>query len=833
MNPLALFPPAWQTVDWYRTPLGAMDQWPSVLRTTLNVISGCTFPMAVIWGREQLLLYNSSFSNLLGAKHPGGLGRPTRDVWPIDAAILRHVWEGETVTLENHPCPLTRRGYPEETYFTLSYSPVRDEPGAVCGMLVTALETTAQVLAVRRADALRRHAEALGNVLTMAALHHLIGTFHPGEDLPFIHLHVAGDASFPAALRGVLTGRHPHVLPWQHGAREGRLAMVVPVEGMRAGEALGVLVMGLNEHVPLDDAYRSFLLQYARQAEAALGRVQSHDHLALHRTLEVERAALASFMDFMEAVDAETDIEFLVRKAVDVLKARYPGATVGYSSGHPAHEATPGGERFAVLSTLGTAHPYSQVSVVIEMPSGAQPDRHLTARLVYGEPEAGGVLTLTLPNHGEWTALDRSVLQAVGRGLKLSLSRAMIVRGLAEEREALMAFMQFTERTADTSDIHTLAMQAAEVMRTTLPVESAVYLERTETCWVARDLTGVTDDRVAHLLEAGLPLTEPTLEQAVSRREATYLEHGTVPAYGAAHPYRTVALYPLFPPEHPVGLLGMGSVDRSAWSARDRAVFQAVGNSFRLALERSAYLEHIKRQRERLADLNVELGHVIAQAALTLDAPAQYLSRLLQEHPSGEPLAGEGLLFDPATLQDEVNRLKGAARDFQVLADLDTHALNRELVPLREVFGAARQQSGAAGVTWSIEALPIVRTDAALLRQAVETLLTFTLSPTRGTQFVSVRSQEMENEVRVIVEDDGVGLSGEEASTLFDLTVRTGQRVPLMEGGGLGQVRRLLARQGGWAWAEARLSGATLVLALPKDEDVHRLEELFQDDELP
>jgi len=49
----------------------------------------------------------------------------------------------------------------------------------------------------------------------------------------------------------------------------------------------------------------------------------------------------------------------------------------------------------------------------------------------------------------------------------------------------------------------------------------------------------------------------------------------------------------------------------------------------------------------------------------------------------------------------------------------------------------------------------------------------------------------------VSVQDDGVGLSGEEAATLFDLAMRTEASVPVLEGGGMVQVRRILARRGG------------------------------------
>jgi len=83
-------------------------------------------------------------------------------------------------------------------------------------------------------------------------------------------------------------------------------------------------------------------------------------------------------------------------------------------------------------------------------------------------------------------------------------------------------------------------------------------------------------------------------------------------------------------------------------------------------------------------------------------------------------------------------------------------------------------------------------------------------------------------EVQVTVEDDGVWLASEEAATLFDVAVRSDQGVPLLEGGGLIQVRRVLARHGGWAWAESISSGGKIVLAFPQDAAVGELEALFR-----
>ncbi|MCP2014552.1 PAS domain S-box-containing protein [Deinococcus sp. HSC-46F16] len=243
----------------------------------------------------------------------------------------------------------------------------------------------------------------------------------------------------------------------------------------------------------------------------------------------------------------------------------------------------------------------------------------------------------------------------------------------------------------------------------------------------------------------------------------------------------------------------------------------------------------VAERTRRLADLNAELGNVITRTAHNLEAPARRLGQALDP---GRPFGPEALdtlsSYDPSALRDEVTRLRGIAQDLRQLAQLEQRGVTKELLPLGELFEEVRAEASTtprgAQVQWLIDPLPIVRADRALLRQALEVLTTFTLSETRGARYVTVGSQEVEGEVQIMVEDDGLGLTGEEAATLFDLAVRTDQSVPLLEGSGLSQVRRILARHGGWAWAEALRTRGKVVLAFPRDELVNKLEALFRQD---
>lgn len=140
--------------DWSSSPLGAPAAWPQSLRSVVGLLLGSKFPMFVAWGEGLGFLYNDAYAEILGAKHPKALGARFHDIWPeiwsdisplIDTALA-----GEATYRENLPLLMNRKGFDEQTWFTFSYSPVRDESGRVAGLFCAVAETTGQVLAERR-----------------------------------------------------------------------------------------------------------------------------------------------------------------------------------------------------------------------------------------------------------------------------------------------------------------------------------------------------------------------------------------------------------------------------------------------------------------------------------------------------------------------------------------------------------------------------------------------------------------------------------------------------------------------------------------------------------
>jgi signal transduction histidine kinase/ActR/RegA family two-component response regulator len=150
--------------DWAKTPLGPMDRWPPSLRLAVDICLSSRFPMFVWWGSELINIYNDSYSPMLGLRHPRAFGRPAResweDIWSVIGPQVDMVMnKGNATWNERVLLVMERKGYTEETYFTWSYSPIRDETGKVGGLFCACKEETDVIFAERERDLLLAQAQ--------------------------------------------------------------------------------------------------------------------------------------------------------------------------------------------------------------------------------------------------------------------------------------------------------------------------------------------------------------------------------------------------------------------------------------------------------------------------------------------------------------------------------------------------------------------------------------------------------------------------------------------------------------------------------------------------
>ena len=332
--------------DWTRTPLGHPDQWPQSLRSAVSILLPSKAQIALFWGPDLITLYNDAYRPVFGAKHPGALGLPVREAWSeIWETGLRELFEGVLATGEafwatDHPFFLARYGYSEETFFDVSYDPVRDESGQVGGVFCIVSETTGRVVGERRLRTLRElssqtteGARSVGQACRTAA-HTLAGNRH---DLPFtlIYMLDAGGSSAqlagatgipdgsPAAPERVdLTVRDGNAawplaqvretsqteivadLGQRFGALPGGVwpesphtAVVLPISKGGQDRLAGFLVTGISPRRPLDDAYRGFLEVLATQCATAFANARAYEdeRSRAEALAEIDRAKTVFF----------------------------------------------------------------------------------------------------------------------------------------------------------------------------------------------------------------------------------------------------------------------------------------------------------------------------------------------------------------------------------------------------------------------------------------------------------------------------------------------------------------------------------------------------------
>ncbi|WP_216324461.1 ATP-binding protein [Deinococcus aestuarii] len=190
---------------------------------------------------------------------------------------------------------------------------------------------------------------------------------------------------------------------------------------------------------------------------------------------------------------------------------------------------------------------------------------------------------------GAWQDGQRRLLRRAAQTLGLALERAAAAQRLAESVAALDAFVAFTEAVGSETDVFALARRAGEVLRANLGDVSVAYYKPGGGLWRARVWTEDLAPEVAATIAAGVSMESPSFKRAVEEHRPLFVSGWNPEREEVAHTeaYGAVAFYPYFKGGQPRSVLVAGTQDARTWSERERAVFQAVGRSLGLALERA------------------------------------------------------------------------------------------------------------------------------------------------------------------------------------------------------------------------------------------------------
>lgn len=136
-------------VDWDAHVLGARATWPQALRVMLGTMLGSPESMYLVWGPDRTFFFNDAYMPILGPRLPVAMGARFEtlwaDAWPTVEPAFVKAEAGESTRFVDMPVPMARYGAPEETWWTFSYSPVRDVEGDIVGVLCHTNETTDRV----------------------------------------------------------------------------------------------------------------------------------------------------------------------------------------------------------------------------------------------------------------------------------------------------------------------------------------------------------------------------------------------------------------------------------------------------------------------------------------------------------------------------------------------------------------------------------------------------------------------------------------------------------------------------------------------------------------
>ena len=297
--------------DWAATPLGPVETWPQSLRSAVSILLPSKAQIILFWGPDLLTLYNDAYAPVFGAKHPWALGRPAHECWREVWHVLGPLFEGVVSTGEafwakEHPFFLHRQGFLEETYFDVSYDPVRVEDGSVGGIFCIVSEQTGRVLGERRLRTLRElgtrtaaaksAAEVCWEAVAALAL--------DPADIPYSLLYLFDDLAGRAEIIGrsgvaldALACPHEVVLADVDAlaaAREGQVievetavfvsqapetaaerVLVLPLTSGTQG--VGALVAGVSRFLRLADDYRDFFDLAAARISAALANARAYE----------------------------------------------------------------------------------------------------------------------------------------------------------------------------------------------------------------------------------------------------------------------------------------------------------------------------------------------------------------------------------------------------------------------------------------------------------------------------------------------------------------------------------------------------------------------------
>lgn len=176
--------------QWRVTPLGPIESWPQSLKTAIELMLHARQPAYVGWGRALVTLYNDAAIPLLGTRHPEALGKPYSEVssepWSDIRPVIEAVLAGEPQHVVGQR--VNQPAQSPSSWYTYSWTPLRDAKGGVAGFFCVATETTLQLVDEQLRTVLENTRDAVnmldlqsGRYVYLSPAHTALTGFSPEE----------------------------------------------------------------------------------------------------------------------------------------------------------------------------------------------------------------------------------------------------------------------------------------------------------------------------------------------------------------------------------------------------------------------------------------------------------------------------------------------------------------------------------------------------------------------------------------------------------------------------------------------------------------------------
>jgi len=147
--------------NWDKTSLGSPEQWPQELKTCVRIMLSSQQPIWIGWGKELIKLYNDAYIDIVRGKHPSCLGQPASVVWKdiwrdIGPMLSKAMTKDEGTYVESQLLIMHRSGFPEETYYTFSYTPVLGDDDKPAGIICYNTTDTERIINERSLKTLQQ-----------------------------------------------------------------------------------------------------------------------------------------------------------------------------------------------------------------------------------------------------------------------------------------------------------------------------------------------------------------------------------------------------------------------------------------------------------------------------------------------------------------------------------------------------------------------------------------------------------------------------------------------------------------------------------------------------